>query len=401
MPLATPDVRRHNLGLVLGRVLEGGQVARADIAEGSGLSRGAVTSLVAELIGAGLVEESDALHPEGMGRPRRMLVPAASAPCLLTALLDADRATVVAGTLAGAELVRASHRHGRPMGDPGAVADVLARTIDEVAGQLRAAGRRVADLCVVVWAPVAGEPPRVIADTDLGWGEVDLLALLRVRSAAVAGYETAGGRTRLVSDAEVAALAEHAAVGKPYSLVYLKADSGIGGAIVLAGGSGDGVRVIGAGLGHVPVVPDGEVCLCGQRGCLVTVAGPDLLLAESGLADVAARVGLTAGLHEFVARVRHGDAPAGEAWQRAAGEIARTLQILAFSVAPEIIVLGGFVAALAADVDARFRAIQPHMLGAGEFRVAPVVGSELGSDAALLGAQRDARLRLLVDPLAI
>jgi predicted NBD/HSP70 family sugar kinase len=398
MPLATPDVRRHNLGLVLGRVLEGAGEARADIADATGLSRGSVTSLVAELIEAGLVEESEVVAPAGMGRPRTTLALAASAPCILVAMLDADHATAVAATLSGDELARVSLRHGRPMGDPDRVVRVLAEVVDTVAARMDAAGRRIADVCVVVWAPVGGSPARVLADTDLGWGEVDLLGLLRARSAALESYETAGGSVRLVPDADVAALAEHAVVGGE-TLLYLKADSGIGGAIVLT--DADGARVLGAALGHLPVVPGGVRCECGQHGCLVTVAGPDVLLSRSGLAPLAVEEGLTAALDEFVAQVQAGAEPAASVWSEAAAEIARTLQIVALTVAPDVIVLGGFVAALAADVDAAFGAIQPRIAREPVLPVPPVVGSALGADAALRGAQRDARMRLLADPLAI
>lgn len=400
MPLATPDVRRHNLGLVLGQVLAGDGAARADIAGATGLSRGAVTSLVAELLDAGLVEESEVVAPAGLGRPRTMLRPGACAPCVLVALLDADHATVVASTPAGEELTRRAARHGRPMGDPGAIADVLGATIDEAAAAVAATQRRIADVCIVVWAPVGGTPVRVIADTDLGWGQVDLLELLRTRSAFLAGFEAEGRSPRLMPDVEVAALAEHDSVGRPRTLLYLKADSGIGGAVVIAEGGDHGPRVIGSALGHVPVVPDGLPCTCGQRGCLVTVAGPDALLEAAGLADLAARAGLTVALEEFVERVRAGFEPAVSVWRRAVGELARTMQIIAVSLRPDVIVLGGFVAALADDVGSAFGAIQPDIAHTGEFGIAAVRGSVLGADAALRGAQRDARIRFLADPLA-
>ncbi|MFT3797415.1 ROK family protein [Microbacterium sp.] len=400
MPLATPDLRRHNLGLVLARVCTAGGEARADIAAATGLSRGAVTSLAAELIDAGLIEEAEVVAAAGLGRPRTMLRSAASAPCVLIALLDADHAAAVASTLSGEELVRVSRRHGRPMGDPQAIARVLAEVIDEAAAQLGRAGRRIAELSIVVWAPVGGTPARVLADTDLEWDEVDLLALLRTDSTAVAAFEATGGQVRLVSDSLVAALAEHDAVGGE-TVLYLKADSGIGGAVVLAGATAAAPRVLAAALGHLPVVPDGELCGCGQHGCLVTVAGPDALLERAGLADRAAAEGLTAALDAFVADVCAGTEPAASAWRHAAGEIARTLQIVALTVAPDVIVLGGFIAALADDVDAVFGAIQPRMTPAEELPRAPVRGSTLGPDAALRGAQRDARSRLLADPLAI
>jgi predicted NBD/HSP70 family sugar kinase/predicted transcriptional regulator len=392
--LDTADIRRRNLAAVLAHVVEQGAASRSAIADATSLSRGAVTSLVSDLAEAGLLREREAVAA-GKGRPRVMLEPAADDLCLVTALLDADRATVVASTLSGAELLRVQHRHGRPMGDPEAIAAVLAATLDEAAA---AASRRIADLTVVVWAPVAGTPPVVLADTDLQWGEVDLIALTRVRSDAVRAFEAAGGSVELVADSDVAAIAEHASIGHPDGMLYLKADSGIGGAIVL----GDRApRVIGGALGHQPIVPGGALCECGQHGCLVTVAGPDVLLAAAGLTDLATTAGPDAALAEFTARVHRGDARALAAWRPACTEVARAVQISAMTFWPEAIVLGGFYAGLAADVEAALQSIQPHIAHARALSVPRVVGSVLGADAALLGAQRGARTRVIADPLRL
>jgi predicted NBD/HSP70 family sugar kinase len=279
------------------------------------------------------------------------------------------------------------------MGDPEAIAAVRAATVDEVAA---AVGRRIADLVIVVWAPVAGTPPVVLADTDLRWGEVDLVTLTRTRSDAVRSFEAAGGTVHLVADSDVAAIAEHASAGRPDGMLYLKADSGIGGAIVLGARE---PQVIGAALGHQPIVPDGIECECGQHGCLVTVAGPDVLLAAAGLTDLAVTAGPDAALAEFTARVRRGEPRASAAWTPACIEVARALQISTMAFWPEAIVLGGFYAGLAPDVAAVLRGIQPNIAQARALPVPRVVGSGLGPDAALLGAQRAARTRVIADPL--
>jgi predicted NBD/HSP70 family sugar kinase len=392
--LDTADIRRRNLSAVLAHVVEQGAASRSAIADATALSRGAVTSLVADLTEAGLLRESQAVAA-GKGRPRVLLEPAADDLCLITALLDADRATVVASTLGGDELLRVQHRHGRPMGDPESIAAVLAATLDEVAA---AVPRRVADLVIVVWAPVAGTPPTVLADTDLQWGEVDLIALTRARSDALRVFEASGGSVQLVSDSDVAAIAEHASAGHPQGMLYLKADSGIGGAIVLGARE---PQVIGAALGHQPIVPGGVLCECGQHGCLVTVAGPDVLLAAAGLTDLAATAGLDAALTEFTARVHRGDAQALAAWTPACTEVARALQISAMTFWPEVIVLGGFYADLVTDVAAVLGTIQPHIAQASALPLPRVVGSVLGADAALLGAERGARARVIADPLRL
>ncbi|MFE6964712.1 ROK family protein [Agromyces sp. NPDC057679] len=395
--LASADIRRHNLALVATRLAEVGTASRSDLADATGLARGSVTALVRQLEADGLVRETALVAAEGKGRPRTMLELSGDHLAILTLLIDADHASAVASTLGGERLTRVERRHGRPMGDPARVLDIAAEAFDAALGEL--GDREVADASVVVWAPVGGDPAVVLADTDLGWGTVDLVALLADRSPRFAALASAG-RVRLLADTQVAALAEHAAAGRPSELVYLKSDSGIGGAVVVDGTPVDGSHHLAGALGHLPVVPGGVRCECGQHGCLVTVAGPDVLLERAGLAELARDEGLTVALDEFVRRIRAGEPAAVDAWDAGAAELARTLQIVTLTVDPAIIVVGGYLAALADDLGERLAKIQPGLEGA--FLTAPqVVGSRLGRDAALLGAEQTAVARLLADPAAL
>jgi hypothetical protein len=54
---------------------------------------------------------------------------------------------------------------------------------------------------------------------------------------------------------------------------------------------------------------------------------------------------------------------------------------------------------LASDVDDAFGGIQPAITAARAVDVATVTGGRLGADAALRGAQQDARARVIADPL--
>ena len=83
--------------------------------------------------------------------------------------------------------------------------DALADVVGEALEAASAMGRRVAELPVVVFAPVGGDPPVVLADTDLAWGRVDVLAGLRDRLPELAAATTA---VSLASDGWLAALAE-------------------------------------------------------------------------------------------------------------------------------------------------------------------------------------------------
>ncbi|MFC9558871.1 ROK family protein [Agromyces sp. NPDC056965] len=392
--LVSGDVRRHNLSLVLEHIVGSGPSARSEIAEATGLTRGAVTALVAALTGAGVLREQ-APEPGAAGRPVTRLELDAAAVAIVVAQLDADAATALVTSVAGEELFRIVEQHGRPMGDPERVLDVLALVVAEALEHARAVGRRVTELPIVMFAPVGGEPPVVLADTDLGWGVVDVLGELRARLPQL-GAEVP---MSLVSDGWLAALAERALVPGTDALLYLKSNSGIGGAIVSNGLALEGAHGVGGSLGHLPVVPDGVLCECGQHGCLVTVAGPDRLLALAGLGDLVAERGLSAALDELSARITAGEPLAAGAWREALPWIARTLQILSLATDPELIVIGGFWASHAASIEVVYRANRPNIpASVGGMAIPPLVAGRLGDDAALLGAVRAARDRLIADP---
>ncbi|GAA1780170.1 ROK family transcriptional regulator [Agromyces lapidis] len=391
--LVSGDVRRHNLTVVLGHVVRSGPSARSEIAEATGLTRGAVTALVAALSEAGVLRET-APVTTGRGRPITRLELAASDLAILVAQVDADSATALLTTLAGDELHRVSRRHGRPMGDPEAVIDVLAAVVADATSAAVRLGRRVVEMPIVVFAPVGGEPPVVLTDTDLGWGEVDVIGGLRSRLGVLPGPVV------LEADGWLAAVAERTILASTESMLYIKSNSGIGGAVIANGRIAEGAHGVGGALGHVAIVPDGELCDCGQRGCLVTVAGPDVLLEKAGLADLVAERGLAAAVDELSAQISAGAAPAADAWAEALPWIARSLQVLSLATDPEAIVIGGFWAAHTASIEQAFRSNRPTLAEArdGLPAIPAVVAGRLGADAALLGAVWGSRDRLLADP---
>ncbi len=280
--LVSSDVRTHNLALVMRTLAEGGPSARSDLATATGLTRGAITALVGALADGGLVAESVSVPGERSGRPKTLIGIAADGVALVAVQIDADQVTVVVHDLAGTVLDRTSAHHGRPMGDPDAILELAASLLVSAFDRIAASGRRIAGLTVIVFAPVGGDPRVVVADTDLGWGRVDVLAGLAAR---VPGFPATA---TLAADAQLAALAERRLLGDVGDLLYLKSNSGIGGAIISGGHVVDGANAIAGAVGHIAIDYDGAPCQCGQRGCLVTVAGPDVVLARAGLGPLLA-----------------------------------------------------------------------------------------------------------------
>lgn len=393
--LDSAEVRRHNLTLILGEIIHHGPASRSALAEATGLTRGAVTALSGLLIQKGVLRAAAADAPSGRGRPRVALEVAADRVGIVVATLDADHAGAVVTTLAGQELFRTQRRHGRPIGDPAPVLAALAEVLAAALAHAGSCGRDILDVTVVAWAPVGGDPTVVLADTDLGWGAVDVIGQVREQLAQTLPAQVP--TMLLVSDGAMAALAEHAAQGAPENLLYLKSDSGIGGALIAHGRPIIGAHGMAGAIGHLPVVPDGILCQCGQHGCLVTIAGPDAVLEAAGLAGVAAEQGLTAALQELTARLAAAEPRAQRAWAHAADELARALRILSVSIDPAVIVLGGYLAPLADDIAQRFAAGMPGLAQAASAQPR-IVGSAYGADAAVHGAVRSAALRLIAHP---
>ncbi|MCW2528622.1 MAG: hypothetical protein JWM76_3482 [Pseudonocardiales bacterium] len=135
----------------------------------------------------------------------------------------------------------------------------------------------------------------------------------------------------------------------------------------------------GAGeFGHLPIYPFGEVCACGQRGCVEVYAS---------VASVTARYERISGEIVSVAQIAERavrDPLAGEVWTHAIEALGSALVMYTMIEDPEMVVLGGELARVADPALAALRAdLRRRLL----WRQAPrVIVAELGHDAPLLGA---------------
>jgi glucokinase len=131
-------------------------------------------------------------------------------------------------------------------------------------------------------------------------------------------------------------------------MAYLSVGTGVAAALVYEDRLYHGADAAAGELGHIPVVPDGDSCRCGQRGCLETVAGGWGILRRaerlarqraSALTGPSAREELTTE-HVFQAAAE-GDSVAGSVLAEAGGALGRAAVTLLRLWNPERLVLGG------------------------------------------------------------
>jgi predicted NBD/HSP70 family sugar kinase len=142
------------------------------------------------------------------------------------------------------------------------------------------------------------------------------------------------------NDANLGALAElhqGSARGR-HDVVYLKIASGVGAGIVLGGRLHRGASGIAGEIGHVQVGEDGQVCRCGNRGCVETMVSASRLLEL-----LRPTYGEPLSIVQVLALDDGGDAGVRRVLSDAGRIIGRAVADLANSLNPELVVVGGTV----------------------------------------------------------
>lgn len=208
------------------------------------------------------------------------------------------------------------------------------------------------------------------------------------------------------NDANSAAWAERVyGAGKGLeNVIMVTVGTGIGGAAIVNGKPLRGANGTGAEFGHMRVVPDGELCGCGVRGCFEQYASGTALMRQTKVAiakdpdnarDLLARCDGTidglAGSH-ITDAARDGDKFAIGLLQQSGDWLGAGIATLAMLFDPSIVVIGGGV------IDAGELLLEParkammrEMPFVGKHPVPEIVAAKLGNEAGLVGAADLAR----------
>ncbi|ATO13137.1 sugar kinase [Micromonospora sp. WMMA2032] len=374
------DVRVANRAAVLRHVRLHAPCSRADVAARTGLNKATVSSLVGELIEHGLLRETG-LTENRVGRPATMLVLDGSRYVGLGLRIGADELVVVAVDLAGERVLTWRRAFATATAGPDETVAALAALARRAINRVTGAGRTVLGLTVGVPGPVDGDGV-VPAAPALGWRNVPLAAALR-RALRDPGFPIG-----VDTDANLAVSAElrHGPYAGTADLVHLTGGPTVGAGVVSGGRLLRGGRGFAGEIGHLPVLPDGPACGCGRRGCLAALVGVDAVVRRL-LPDATQDGPITDHLPE-IERIqvlaRAGDDPVRTGLTEVGRQLGRAVCVLVDLLDPEVVVLGGHLAALAPWLLPAVRA----ELADRTLAPPPVVrveASTLGSEASALG----------------
>ena len=266
----------------------------------------------------------------------------------------------------------------------GRVEDAMTDAILEAAD-----GRPLAGVGVAAAGFVDSAGERVMFAPHLPWQGEPLRDLLE---------ERLGCPVALDNDASCAARAEahHGAARGATSALVITMGTGIGGAILLDGLVVRGANGMAGEFGHMQVVPDGQACECGRRGCweqyssgnaLVRVVRGLMVDEPSVLADMSdGNPDLITG-PMVTSAAEQGDLVARRAFASVGDWLGVGTANLVAAFDPELVVVGGGVSAAGERLlDPARAALHRTLVGAAHRIVPDLVAAQLGPQAGMIGA---------------
>ncbi|WP_055589617.1 ROK family protein [Peterkaempfera griseoplana] len=270
---------------------------------------------------------------------------------------------------------RAMEQYWRPTGreqGPDAVVRRIVTFTEELQRQAAGAGMPASAVGLAVPGIVDAPAGVGIRSTTIGWRDIPFGELVRERTGlpvALSHDVRAGG----VAEARLGAGRAHR------WFLFVAVGTGIAAALVSDGRAVPGAQHRAGEIGHIPVRPGGEECVCGGAGCAE---------AYASAAAVARRHTALTGTHSEASQVARlaaaGDVAAGGVWDEAVTALADALLIACAVVDPPLIVLGG---GLAESGELLLAPLRARMAERATVQHPPLLArAQLGDRAGCLGA---------------
>jgi predicted NBD/HSP70 family sugar kinase len=265
--------RRPLADAILRLIWQERAISRAEIARRTGLSRSTVSELIEMLLPTGLVVEGGPGESSGGRRPI-MLYFQDDACRILGVEMGSSHLAVALTNLRGHVLGWELSDHPVRSDPEGTRARVEAMC-DKALRARKRRGQRLAGIGIAVACPVDPEHPFALSDVVLPeWHGASKLERLGQRF---------GVPVSVDNDANLGALAEQwwGAGRGIANFAYVKVGTGVGSGHVINGELYRGATGFAGEIGHLSLDPDGEICMCGQRGCLALLVGSPALIKRA------------------------------------------------------------------------------------------------------------------------
>lgn len=383
MAASAAEIRRTNAFDVLRAIHALSAPTRKVIAEESGLSTATVSSIVAELIAAGVVRESGTTR-RSVGRPTAQLSLNADHGFLLGVDVAETYVHVEAFDFALRPLSSTELALDPGQNEPRAVASRVAEAIGTDRRRQEPCPGSLVGIGVSVPGQVDQGGDTSVFAPNWGWHNVPFRALLR---------ESVGSDLVLENPLKATTIAElwSGAGRNVEDFVVLNIGTGVGAGIALGGKVLRGRTNSAGEWGHTVVSIGGRECRCGSSGCVETYVGAPGIVQT--LRDIAPGSPMLDGLDQtaVLRAIRAGldreDPGAVEVLNATAAVLGAGIANVVNLLNPELVVLGGWVVGVLGErlLDAARPHVGRHALATAA-RVARLDVQRIAGNPVSLGA---------------
>jgi len=328
------SLRQRNRAGALQFILRERETTRAELAKRSGLSAASAANIVAELIADGLVVETGTVSSRG-GRPISLIAPNADGAYAIGADVG-ERGVAVELFDLSLTMVDREFRGGREQETPEGIVSDLREAV--AALKQRNTGRWARVLGIGLGLPGVVETDAAGRQTlyaqSLGWPTLPIPIDL---------------------DGDLPVFAENGAKTQARAELWFGAAAGIDHALVALLGRGVGLGVVTDGQlyrgafssatewGHTKIRFGGELCRCGDRGCVEAYLGADAILGAWRRAGGDFEGSGWQALGALLDAADAGDAAASGVVDEVFAALGAALGSMVNLTNPERIVVGGWV----------------------------------------------------------
>jgi len=363
----------YNRRIVLDVIRRHGQISRREIVARVSLSPQTVANITNDLETLGLIVARRLTGAKVRGQPPIAFELNPSAGSSIGISLEPGRASAALVNLVGEILGR--RELDLDTHDPRRALAVMIELIQDLR-QRPGTTERLWGVGVALPGPLVKTDISFLGPTALeGWSDLAVLDELR---------ESTGLQVFYSVDSVAAALGE-TLFGVASSLdnfFYMHFGVGLGGTLVVNRSAYRGANGNATEIGHIPAVPGGKACYCGNAGCLERYLSVHSLAEALGVADAPNRDAL------IVAELERNTDPALQAWCREAADRLRdAVCVIENTLDPATIVIGGSAPKIL--VERLVNLAQPlhHSVRGGVAAANPrILLSERQEDSSILGA---------------
>ena len=338
-------VRRLNTAIILDCLRLNAPLSRAEISTKTRLNRSTVSSIVSHLIHDGFVREIE-FQKDRLGRPGMLLELSPDGACAIGVEIGVDFVSIMLADFAAQPIWRKRVAIDPRIGQP-AFIERAGDLIQDAMKQAKKTGSRPLGIGVGVPGLVDVLEGELVFAPNLKWTHVPVRQMLMKRFDVPVFVE---------NDANAAALGEYyfGVARGVADFVYLSADVGLGGGIVLGGKLFRGKNGYAGEIGHMVLDPNGAECGCGRRGCWESFVSPRVVarniqtMLRNGTASLIRELATddlnSITFDQVIQAAQADDAVALDALQDVARWLGIGIANLVNIFNPELIVLGGALA---------------------------------------------------------